>query len=120
MADEYRLCGAAAYSICDVIFLLSGLCVGSSRARLDLRTQVQEFLLWQGGFKNPAAVAWVAVEAWVPSPAQHSVLKDPVLPQLQLRFSPRPGNFHMLWVQQKNFKNKKRLHGEAAYNCFSS
>lgn len=83
MADEYRLCGAAAYSICDVIFLLSGLCVGSSRARLDLRTQVQEFLLWQGGFKNPAAVAWVAVEVQVKPLAQPTGWKDPASPQLQ-------------------------------------
>ena len=34
-------------------------------------------------------------------------VKDPALPQLwhglqmHLRFSPWPGNFHMLWVQQK-------------------
>ena len=33
--------------------------------------------------KNPTAVARVSEEAQVPSPAQHSGLKDPVLPQIQ-------------------------------------
>ena len=52
--------------------------------------------------KNLTAVAWVALEARVQSLAQHSGLKDLVLLQLQcrlqlrLRFSPWPGNFHML------------------------
>ena len=55
--------------------------------------------------KNPTAADQVAVEAWVPSPAQHSRLKDLALPkllrklQLQLSFSPWPGNFHMPRVQ---------------------
>ena len=39
--------------------------------------------------KNPIAVAQVATEVWVQSPA-----KAPVLLQLQLRFNPWPGNFH--------------------------
>ena len=40
-------------------------------------------------------------------------VKDMVLPQLwcwsklQLRFSPWPGNFHMLWVQPKKKKKEK-------------
>ena len=38
--------------------------------------------------KNPTAAAWVATEAWVQSPAQHSLLKDPGLPQLQLVLDP--------------------------------
>ena len=33
--------------------------------------------------KNLTAVAWVAVEVWVLSPARHSGLKDPGLLQLQ-------------------------------------
>ena len=32
--------------------------------------------------KNLAAMAWVAAEAWVWSPAQYSGLKDSALPQL--------------------------------------
>ena len=35
--------------------------------------------------KNLIAVAWVTVEVQIWSPAWHSGLKDPVLPQLQLR-----------------------------------
>ena len=50
--------------------------------------------------KSPTAMAWVAAEVWVQSLAQHSGLKDPVLPQLWHRFGPWPGNFHMTWVQQ--------------------
>ena len=55
--------------------------------------------------KNPTIVAGVAVEAWIQSPAQRSGLKDLALPQLQhrsqlqLRISPQPGSFHMLWVR---------------------
>ena len=49
--------------------------------------------------KNPTAVAWVAAEGLVRSLAWRSGLKDLVLPQLQLSFSPWPGNFHMLCVQ---------------------
>ena len=54
--------------------------------------------------KNPTAVAQVAVEAWVQSPAWCSGLNDPVLLQLRHRlqfhlgFSPLPGNFHLMWV----------------------
>ena len=40
--------------------------------------------------KNPAAVAQVTVEVQVQSPAQHSGLKDLMLPQLRLGFSPWP------------------------------
>ena len=48
------------------------------------------------------AVALVAAEAWIPSPARCSGLKDLSLPQLQhrsrqLEFNSWPGNFHMLW-----------------------
>ena len=61
--------------------------------------------------KNPTAVARLAVEVWVQSPAWCRELKDPALlqlwhrSQLRLRFSPWPGNFHMLWEQP--FKNKQ-------------
>lgn len=50
------------------------------------------------GFKNLTAAGWVAVELWVPSPAWHSGLKDPALPQLWRRsqlwlgFIPWTGN----------------------------
>ena len=55
--------------------------------------------------KNLTAVAWVAGEVQVPSPAWRHGLKDLALLQLQcslqlwLRFSPWPRNFHMLWVR---------------------
>ena len=57
--------------------------------------------------KNPTAEAQVTEEAQVPSPAQHSGLKDPALLQLRLRFNPWPGNFHMLHVQPEERKGKK-------------
>ena len=41
--------------------------------------------------KNPTAVSQVAVEARVPSPAQHSGLKDPALPPLRRRSQQRLG-----------------------------
>ena len=56
--------------------------------------------------KNVTAEAQVSTEAQVliPSLAQW-VMKDPALPQLQCRsqlqltFSPWPGNLHVLWMQ---------------------
>ena len=51
---------------------------------------------------NLTAGAWIAAEVLVQSSSSswRSGFKDPVLSlQLQLRFSPWPGNFHMLWVQ---------------------
>ena len=48
--------------------------------------------------KNPTAVAPVTVGVRVRSLAWHSGLKDPVLPQLWLGFSPWLGNFFMPWV----------------------
>ena len=47
---------------------------------------------------NPTAVARVTAEAQVRSPAWHSGLEDPALPQLRLRFSPQPRNFYMPWA----------------------
>ena len=50
--------------------------------------------------KNSTAAAQVTAEAWVQSPAEQGGLKDSVWPQLQCRsqlqlvFSPWPGNFH--------------------------
>ena len=55
--------------------------------------------------KNWTAVDWVTVEVQVQFLAQCSTLKDMALQQLQcrsqlwFRFSPWPGNFHMLQVQ---------------------
>ena len=48
--------------------------------------------------KNSTAVAGVTAEVWVRSLAQSSGLKDLVVLQLQLRFSPWPGNIHVPWV----------------------
>lgn len=48
--------------------------------------------------KNLTVVAQVIAEVQVQSPAQHSELKTPELPQLWLLFNPWPGNIHMLWV----------------------
>ena len=45
--------------------------------------------------KNLAAAAWVTAGVQVGSQAQRSGLKDLVLPQLWLGFSPWPGKFHM-------------------------
>ena len=59
--------------------------------------------------KNPTAVAWVTTKVQIPSPARCSGLKDPVLPQLQLRLNPwttGPGNFHMPWMCHKKIKTK--------------
>ena len=48
----------------------------------------------------------------IPGPAQW--VKDPVLPalwqrlQLQLRFSPWPRNFHMLWMKPNKQTNKQK------------
>ena len=61
--------------------------------------------------KNPTAVVWVA-ETQVRSPTWSSGLKDLALPQLQcrlqlqLRFIPEAGNFHMLRAWP--LKKKKR------------
>ena len=48
--------------------------------------------------KSPTAVAWVASEVGIPSPAQCNGLKDLALLHLQLRLNPWHGNFHMPWV----------------------
>ena len=51
--------------------------------------------------KNPSTEARVTAQVRVRSPAQHSGLKDPILPQLWHRsypwvgFNPWPRNFHM-------------------------
>ena len=60
--------------------------------------------------KNLIAEAQVTAEARVQSLAQRSGLKDQVLPQLQLRFSPWPGNFHMPQVQPLKKKKKAVSH----------
>ena len=55
--------------------------------------------------ENPTAAAWVIAEMQVQALAGHSGLKDLVLLQLRprsqlwLRFSPWPGNVHVLQVQ---------------------
>ena len=67
--------------------------------------------------KNPTAVARVAVEIWVRSPAWYSGLKDLVLPQwLKLGFSPWPRNFHMLRVQPLKKKNSNPRENEVKEN----
>ena len=58
--------------------------------------------------KPLTAVAQVAVEAWVPSLAQHRGLKDLASLQLWLRFDPWPRNFHMLRVQPLTTTPKNR------------
>ena len=59
----------------------------------------QEFLPWCLWVKNLTVVAQAAEEVRVRSPAHCSGLKDPALPQLQLRFSPWSGNFRMPRMQ---------------------
>ena len=54
--------------------------------------------------KDSTAVAWVSVEALVQSLTHYSGLKDLALPQLWLRFTPWPGNFHVLRVKNKTQK----------------
>ena len=49
--------------------------------------------------KNLNAVAQVAVEARVQSPAWQSEVQDPALLQLQLGLNPWPGNLHMPWMK---------------------
>ena len=63
---------------------------------------------------NPTAAAQVSMEAWIPSSAQCSRLKDLALLQLQhklqLKFTchPWPGNFHMPWVRLLKKKKRKK------------
>ena len=57
--------------------------------------------------KNLTTVARVTVEVQVQSPARCSGLKYLVLLQLQLRFKPWPGNFHMPPVQLLQEKKRK-------------
>ena len=65
--------------------------------------------------KNLTAEACITEEACVHSPAWHSGLKDPALPwpwhrsQLQLRFNPWPGNFHMLEIFNMAILKKEEL-----------
>ena len=65
-------------------------------------TEVSTVAQW---VKNQTAGDQVAAKMQVRSPAQHSRLKDLVLPQLwhnyqmQLGFNDWPGNFHLQWVQ---------------------
>ena len=51
--------------------------------------------------KSPTAVARVAVEAQVRSPAWYSQLKEAALPQLQLGFNPWLGNVHVPQVRPR-------------------
>lgn len=54
-----------------------------------------------------------AVSLRQPSPQPDAVGKDPVVPQLgrrlQLRFSPWPGNFHVLQGQQKKKRKESSI-----------
>ena len=71
------------------------------RKEREVRPGVPAMVQW---VKNLTAVARVAAEVQVPSPAWCSGLKNLVLPQLccrsqlQLGFDLWPGNFHMPWV----------------------
>ena len=58
--------------------------------------------------RNPIAVDWGAAGVPVRSLAPGSGLKDLVLPQLWLRLSPWPGNFHKSWVQPFQNKTKQK------------
>jgi len=73
------------------------------RANFGIATVVQ----W---FKYLTAVAQVSVEAWVPSPAQHSGLKGLALLQLQLGFNLCSPEFlyALSAAIQKKKKKKKR------------
>ena len=65
--------------------------------------------------KNLTAAAWAAAEAWVPYPAWCSGLNDLWhRSQLQLRFSPWPGNFHILWVWPLKKKKFWKIENEMA------
>ena len=57
--------------------------------------------------KNSTAAARVTSETQVQSLAQCNGLKDLALLQLKSRFSPRPGNFHMVQVQQGRKEGRK-------------
>ena len=57
--------------------------------------------------KNSIAAARVTSETQVQSLAQCNGLKDLALLQLKSRFSPRPGNFHMVQVQQGRKEGRK-------------
>ena len=61
--------------------------------------------------KNLTGAAWVAVEMQVQYPAWRSGLKDLVLLQLWLQFSPGPRNFQMpqAWLLKK--KKRCSRHG---------
>lgn len=64
--------------------------------------------------KNLNAVAWVTGEVWVQSPAQHSGLKDLVLPQLLVTNAARIQSLaqelsRMLQVQSLGGKKKRNI-----------
>ena len=82
---------------------------------LKIYTGVPTVAQW---VKNPTAVSQFSAEARVRFPVPRSGLKDSLLPQLQLRFDPRPRNFHMLQVQPLKKKKKiRRSHrGSAVMN----
>ena len=54
--------------------------------------------------KNPTAAA---AEEQVQYLTQHSGLKDPILLQLWLTFTPWSRNFHVIWVRPFEKKKKK-------------
>ena len=59
---------------------------------------VAQYVKWPGSLLmhklSPSLVQWI---------------KDPVMPQLQHRFNPWPGNFHVSWVGPKSRKRKWHL-----------
>ena len=57
--------------------------------------------------KNPTAVAQVAMEVWVQSLARCSGLRNPELPQLQLKFSPYAAGAAIKFKKKKKKKQQR-------------
>ena len=60
--------------------------------------------------KNMTVAAQVASEAQSSIPSWCSGVKDLALPQLRLKCTPWPGNFHVPWVQLHKIKIKEHKH----------
>ena len=79
------------------------------KKRKKLKRKNEEFPLWQSGF-----MIWlISVMLLVQSPGQRGGLKALALlrlwfgSQVQFRFDPWPGNFHMLQVPQEERKKEE-------------
>ena len=72
-----------------------------------LKIRNLEFLLSTvGSGSNYSSSGHCRSTGSIPGPVQDSALKDPALPQLQLKFSRWPWNFHMLKVKPLKKINK--------------